>query len=81
MSTDWDKYSTIEECRNRARYPDDNAVIRMNAGEVREIPGQRIEHHPVPDNPAHTDVLGDKNTDPEVRTRFLMISAVVLPLG
>ena len=80
MSTDWDKYSTAKECRQRARNPVDNAVIQLSAGSVRKIPGQTITHEPVPDNRAHTDVRGEKKSDPEVRVRFLQIMKIVIPL-
>lgn len=77
MSTDWRKYATPEECRARARVPDDNGVIEMVAGRVeQEIPGQKVEHTPIqgreniPDNRAHTDVIGPKEEDPEVQVLF-----------
>jgi hypothetical protein len=47
MSTDWDEYSTAEDCRQRARTPADNAVIQMNVGEVRQIPFQIVTHTPI----------------------------------
>ncbi len=61
MSTDWEKYATAEQCRNRAKIPADNAVIRMNAGRIRQIPGQTVEHAPLPENRAHTEVYGDNS--------------------
>ena len=84
MSTDWDRYSTPEETRGRARQPGDNAVIAMNVGQVRTIPGQTVRHSPIfghpdlPNNRAHTDVLGSKEQDPETRVLFRRISTVVL---
>ena len=86
MSTDWDRYSTPEETRQRARRPSDNAVIAMNVGQIRAIPEQRVQHSPVfghpelPDNRAHTDVYGPKERDSETRLRFLEVSTIVLPL-
>lgn len=86
MSTDWDRYSTPEETRRRARRPGDNAVIAMNVGAVRAIPAQRVRHSPIfgapdlADNRAHTDVHGSKERDPETRIRFLHVAAIVLPL-
>jgi len=64
MSTDWEKYSTAEECRGRAKIPADNALIRMNTGLVRQVPGQTVVHEPLPENRAHTGVHGDKKSDP-----------------
>lgn len=87
MSTDWDRYATPQETRERARRPHDNAVVALHAGQVRTIPDQEIRHSPVhnhpelPDNRAHTDVYGPKEQDPEVRRRFQRIARFVLPLA
>jgi hypothetical protein len=87
MSTDWERYSTPEDTRNRARGPMDNAVIALNVGQVRMIPDQVVQHSPVfghpdlPDNRAHTDILGSKEHDPEVRRRFQRIAIIVLSLS
>jgi hypothetical protein len=81
MSTDWEKYATPEETRQRARNPADNIVVSLPAGEVRQVPGQRVEHtplQPAPDSPgnrAHTDVFGEKT--PEARVKFLQMYRVV----
>ena len=40
MSTDWEKYSTPQQTRQRARKPEDNIVISLVAGDVRAIEGQ-----------------------------------------
>ena len=77
MSTDWNKYSTPHETRQRAKSPEANIVIAIVAGEVRAIEGQRVEHTPVnpteeqPGNRAHTDVFGEKTT--EARLKFMQI--------
>ena len=87
MSTDWDRYSTPEETRRRARRPGDNAVVAMNVGQVRAIPEQRVQHSPVfghpdlTDNRAHTDVHGSKEQGPETQLAFRRIATVVLPLS
>lgn len=77
MSTDWSQYSTPEQTRQRGRTPRDNAVVEMNVGRIRTIPGQRVEHRPFPDNRAHTDVLGED--DEEVRTVLRRFAEIVLP--
>ncbi len=79
MSTDWNKYSTPEETLKRARIPSKNAVIQMQVGDVRKIPGQQVQHTPLPDNRAHTDVLGEKDRDPEVRIKFRRIFNWAIP--
>lgn len=83
MSTDWEKYSTPEDTRNRTkRDPLNYGVVKMIAGRVRGIPDQTVEHTPVhPDNRAHTDVFGDKDSNPEVRVLLRRASdwAIRLP--
>jgi len=78
MSTDWQKYSTPEETRSHSarKPPDEYAVIRMLAGKVRTIPKQEVEHTPLPDNRAHTDVFGEK--DEEARLLFGRIYEMVI---
>src|SRR6266566_296830 len=59
MSTDWARYSTPEQTRNRARKPELNGVVQMGVGVVREIDALIVEHTPDEevDNRAHTDVI------------------------
>ena len=80
MSTDWQKHSTPEEGKARARTPDDNAVIVLSVAAIREIADkQMVEHTPIYEplaappnfNRAHTDVFGEKTT--EVRFHFMNI--------
>ncbi len=78
MSMDWSRYSTPEEARDRAREPLDNGVLSFVAGYVREIPLE-VTHAPVPENRAHTDVLGTK--DEEVRVKLRRIARVELPVA
>jgi hypothetical protein len=64
ISTDWEKYSTPVQTRSRQGRPEKFAVLRMNAGRVREIDDLTVSHSPVqnmpgqPDNQAHTDIFG-----------------------
>jgi hypothetical protein len=80
MSTDWDKYATAQDTRNRGRVPLDNAVIRLNVGTVREIPDQTVVHTPdlIKPNRAHTDVFGKKH--PEARVLLIRAATIVIPL-
>ena len=86
MSTDWSRYATPEQTRNRAMRsgPENNAVLALGVGAVRAIPNQIVRHVPVcgdqevPDNRAHTDVFGPKNA--ETRLRYLRIYRIVLTL-
>ncbi len=79
MSTDWAKYATPGETRSRHKSPLDNAIVAFIVGDVRVIPGQTVAHSPLPDNRAHTDVLGEK--DEEARVRLRRIATTVLPLS
>lgn len=64
ISTDWEKYSTAAQTRSRPGGGERFAVIRMVAGEVREIEGMTVVHSPVQnvsgqvDNQAHTSIFG-----------------------
>src|SRR5947208_1595655 len=79
MSTDWDKYASAEDTLKNARDPKVNAVVSMNVGEVRSIPGQSVQHMPLPENRAHTDVIGDKGgKNSEVRVKFTDICRIVI---
>ncbi len=80
ISTDWDRYSTPEESRRRARVPEENGIIALGAGRVRAIDELSIRHSPdrTTPNRAHTDILGLPPDDAatriarnRVRTRLL----------
>ena len=86
MSTDWSRYATPDDTRNRALRSDplDNAVLALGVAAVRAIPGQTVIHAPIqgddliPDNRAHAEVLGPKNA--ESRVHFLRCYQIVLML-
>jgi hypothetical protein len=80
MSTDWAKYSTADDTRNRARIPKDNAVIQLEIEKVRQLPDQTVVHTPdlTKQNRAHTDVFGEKT--PEVRIMLKRLAQTVIPL-
>jgi hypothetical protein len=79
MSVDWDKYATPAETRARARTPENNAVISMVVGAVRNVDGLAVEHEPVQENSsdergnplrpnrAHCEVFGEKTTERRVK--------------
>ncbi len=66
MSTDWEKYSTPEESRNRAKKPTQNGIISFVVGNLREVK-LRVIHAPT-QNRAHTNVKG---IDVETRLKLL----------
>jgi len=78
MSTDWSKYSTPKESQLRAKQPEKNGIIQLMAGNIREIPNQRLEHEPENDNQAHTNIYGEK--DPEVRVKYSRIYSWVIKI-
>jgi hypothetical protein len=78
MSTDWSLYSTPLACQARAREAWNNGVLAMNVGEVRSIPDQTVQHTPIPENQAHTDVFGPKNS--RTRLYFGRIYKIAIPL-
>jgi hypothetical protein len=83
MSTNWNKYSTPEATQIPERVggrAEDNAVISMRVDLIQRIPGQSVEHTPTSVNRAHTDVWGDKKTDPQVRVEFTKIAFVEIGL-
>lgn len=71
MSTDWSKYSTPEQTRNRCESPEDNAVIALTVRDVEAIAGLSVRHTPdwPRGNRAHTDVQGIKAGDRSEVTR------------
>lgn len=81
MSVDWNKYSTAEAAQARAKNPTRNGIVKLAVDEVRRIPGLSIEHRPSqqPKNRAHSEILGDKKTDPEVRVRLRRAAKWVVP--
>ena len=58
MSVDWERYSTAQETRDRARNPTQNGVIALVTGNVRGIEGLSVEHEPIRSNRAHTGIHG-----------------------
>lgn len=79
MSTNWDRYATPEETRSSGRKPAmEYAVVSLPAGPVRGVPGQNVEHRPLPENRAHTEVVGPK--DPEVRLALRRLHRVLIPV-
>jgi hypothetical protein len=74
MSTDWEKYSTAEQTRNRTLRspPGDNGVIKLSVAGIRNIEKLSVVHEPLPDNRAHTEVFGEKTT----KARMLLLREV-----
>ena len=83
-SVDWDKYSTPEQTRARAKRPELNAVVRMGVGEIRGVDDALdVIHRPLPDNQAHSEIpLPDEGpAQSELRVKLTRIAVVVIPLS
>jgi hypothetical protein len=79
MSVDWDRYSSAEETKRRARRPEDNGVIALAVRAVRLVQGLSVVHEPVPANRAHSQVLGEK--DEERRLKLSRLYPWQIPLA
>jgi len=85
MSTDWSRYSTPVQTRDRAKNPAINGVIETPVSDVRAIPDQMVEHTPILDHPdpevkdnrSHTDVFGPKD-DLEIKRCFSRKCRIVI---
>lgn len=70
MSTDWEKYSTPEQARLRAKKnPGLNGIVSLVAGELRNI-DLKVVHSPTHNHQSHADVIG---VDTESRLLLLEI--------
>jgi hypothetical protein len=60
MSVDWEKYSTAQESRSRAKKPERNGIVALNAGGVRSVDELQVKHEPDEErkNRAHSSVHG-----------------------
>jgi hypothetical protein len=81
MSVDWEKYSTAEMTRARAINPAKNGVVSLEAGMVRAVEGLTVGHRPSKkaNNRAHSEVFGDKKSDPQVRVTLRRIARWEIP--
>ena len=71
MSTDWNRYSTPQQAQGRAKTPAHNGIISLNVGGVREAQ-MTVSHEPISQNRAHTEVIGEK--DSEARLKLLRLA-------
>ena len=68
MSVDWVDMTTSQEALDRwAQWGDDRGLASITA-DLSWDNGQNVEYTPTEDNPAHSDVVGDK--PPSVRKRL-----------
>ena len=82
MSVDWDKYSSKEQTRQRAKNPAKNAVISLSVGGIRKIDKLDVAHRPEPGNQAHSEVDLPTNEElTEVRVKLRRLAQIVIPLA
>jgi hypothetical protein len=82
MSVDWDKYSSKEETKQRAKDPDKNAVISLSVGGIRGIDQLDAVHRPEPENRAHSEVDLPTNEElTEIRFKLNRLAQTVIPLA
>ena len=76
LSVDWDRYSTAEDTRTRARSdPKDNAVISLSAECIRQINPLTVDHDPISSPPkernrAHSLIKNLPEAPELTETRF-----------
>jgi len=68
MSTDWAKYSTPLESRNRAKKPEKKGIVSFIVGDLRKL-NLTVVHAPSKENRAHTNVK--LVNDVEIRLKLL----------
>ncbi len=81
LSTDWSKYSTPNETKQRARKPIDNGVIGMICGKVRQISLLEVKHAPSIKNYSHTNICNfpvDSKKITKTRVKLSRISKWLL---
>ena len=87
LSVNWEKYASAEQTRQQGTRPDENAVLRLSVRGIRTLRDTdplTVEHTPLPENRAHTDVngipgKGEERT--EIRVLLLRLAGPpVIPL-
>jgi hypothetical protein len=68
ISTEWNKYSTPEETRQRALDPKKNGVIKIKVEIIRQFQNFSVNHAPIPLNRAHSNINGLKTYKKEDQT-------------
>jgi hypothetical protein len=71
MSSDWEKYSTADASRLRARHPGRTGIVTLNVGPLRELTLQVI-HAPdyARDNRSHANISGMSAQKLRIRTEL-----------
>lgn len=82
MSVDWEKYSTPEQTQQRGKNAQDNAVLVLQVGDIRAIKGLDVNHRPIAENRAHSDVTLPEKREELVETRMLLkrVAKIAIPI-
>jgi hypothetical protein len=76
LSVRWGKYATAETTHRGCPNPSINAIISFVAGEVRAIEDLLLEHTPLPQDQAHSDIkysdAAIRNKAKKTKARFLL---------
>ena len=83
MSVDWNKYSSKEDTKRRAKTQANNAVVSLSVGGIRKINDLDVKHTPEPSNRAHSEVDLPNNREQLTEVRLLLrrLAVIVVPLG
>ncbi|MCL4296133.1 MAG: hypothetical protein KJ077_10415 [Anaerolineae bacterium] len=85
MSTDWEKYSTPEQSRQRANSnPQQNGIVSFIVGPLRNELNLEVIHKPSDDNRAHSLVKGKEvkiqhNTEARLKLLSLLQWEIFIP--
>ncbi|MFX0103801.1 MAG: hypothetical protein ACFFCS_29835 [Candidatus Hodarchaeota archaeon] len=69
VSVDWNKYSTSNDARNRAREPERNGIIEISAISIRDVENLEVNHVPIFNNRAHSNIVGLNGLSKQKRTK------------
>ena len=81
MSTDWERYSSAEQCRNRARRPLENSIVSFTKGGLERINGVDVFHAPEKDNRSHANVRWSDDHRATTRIRAILLERYQLEIA
>ena len=58
ISVEWEKYASADEALRHAHDPLANGLLELQASSIRETGSLDIKHAPLPDNRAHSNIVG-----------------------
>jgi hypothetical protein len=79
MSTNWSRYSNPVDTQKEGKVPNDNGVVQLIAGAVRQIDALIVDHDPKPYNQAHTNIIGEKDEQVQVLLSRIVTWCISVP--